>query len=151
MQDAKGLIKSAIRDEDPVIFLEHKLLYAKKEEVPEEEYTIPLGKADVKREGKDVTIITWSRQVYFALEAAEELAKEGIDCEVLDLRSLVPLDWEAIKESVTKTHNAVVVHESIKKKRFCRRVIGKITEEYDELYSPYTCTALNVVPHLRQH
>ena len=117
-KDAKGMIKAAIRDNDPVVFLEHRLIYAKKEEIPEEEYIIPLGKADVKRQGKDITIITWSRQVYFALEAAEELAKEGIDAEVLDLRSLVPLDWEAIKESVCKTHNVVIVHEAVKRSGF---------------------------------
>lgn len=147
-EDAKGLIKSAIRDDDPVIFLEHKLLYAKREEVPEEEYVIPLGKADIKREGKDVTIITWSRQVYFALEAAEELAKEGIDAEVLDLRTLVPLDWEAIKESVTKTHNVVIVHEGVKRSGFGGELSAQITEElFDELDSPVTrVAALNVVP-----
>ena len=99
-EDAKGLLKSAIRDEDPVIFIEHKLLYAKKEQIPEGEYTIPLGVADVKSEGTDITIVTWSREVYFALEAAEELAKEGISAEVLDLRTLVPLDWDAIVKSI---------------------------------------------------
>ena len=86
------MLKSAIRDEDPVIFIEHKLLYAKKEQIPEGEYTNPLGGAAVKREGTDITIVTWSREVYFALEAAEELAKEGNSAEVLDLRTLVPLD-----------------------------------------------------------
>ncbi len=147
-KDAKGLIKAAIRDDDPVIFLEHKLLYAKKEDIPEEEYVIPLGKADIKREGKDVTIITWSRQVFFALEAAEELAKEGIDCEVVDLRSLVPLDWEAIKESVSKTHNVVVVHEGVKRSGYGGELSAQITEElFDELDSPVTrVAALNVVP-----
>ncbi|NLB34187.1 MAG: alpha-ketoacid dehydrogenase subunit beta [Tissierellia bacterium] len=147
-RDAKGLIKAAIRDDDPVIFLEHKLLYAKKEDIPEEEYVIPLGKADIKREGKDVTIITWSRQVFFALEAAEELAKEGIDCEVVDLRSLVPLDWEAIKESVSKTHNVVVVHEGVKRSGYGGELSAQITEElFDELDSPVTrVAALNVVP-----
>ena len=85
-EDAKGLLKTAIRDEDPVIFLEHKLLYAHKEEIPEGEYTIPLGQAKVKREGKDLTIISWSREVNFALEAAKTLEQEGIDVEVLDLR-----------------------------------------------------------------
>ena len=88
--DAKGLLKTAIRDDDPVIFLEHKLLYAGKGEVPEEEYLIPFGQADVKRAGKDVTILTYSREVLFSLQAADELAKEGIDVEVIDLRSLVP-------------------------------------------------------------
>ena len=96
--DAKGLLKTAIRDDDPVIFLEHKLLYAKKEEIPEEEYTIPLGQAAVKREGKDISIITWSREVNFAMEAAAKLAEQGIEAEVLDLRTLVPLDWDAIGE-----------------------------------------------------
>lgn len=147
-KDAKGLIKAAIRDDDPVIFLEHKLLYAKKEELPEEEYIIPLGKAEVKREGKDITIITWSRQVYFALDAAEELAKKGIDVEVLDLRSLVPLDWEAIKESVCKTHNVVVVHEGVKRSGFGGELSAQITEElFDELDAPVErVAALNVVP-----
>jgi len=146
--DAKGLIKSAIRDEDPVIFLEHKLLYATKGEVPEEEYVIPLGKADVKREGKDVTIITWSRQVFFALDAAKELEKEGVDVEVIDLRSLVPLDWEAIKESVSKTHNVVVVQEGVKRSGFAGELSAQITEElFDELDSPVVrVAALNVVP-----
>ena len=110
-EDAKGLLKSAIRDDDPVICMEHKLLYAKKEQIPEGEYTIPLGVADVKREGSDITIITWSREVYFALEAAEKLAAEGIQAEVLDLRTLVPLDWDAIVASVSKTHNVIVVSE----------------------------------------
>ena len=114
-EDAKGLLKSAIRDEDPVIFIEHKLLYAKKEQIPEGEYTIPLGFADVKREGTDITIVTWSREVYFALEAAEELAKEGINAEVLDLRTLVPLDWDAIVKSVSKTHNVIVLSEEVKR------------------------------------
>src|SRR5665811_1518729 len=84
--DAKGLLKAAIRDDDPVMFLEHKILYAQKGDVPTEEYIIPLGKADVKRVGKDVTIIAYSRQVLFALEAAKELEKQGIDAEVVDLR-----------------------------------------------------------------
>lgn len=146
--DAKGLIKAAIRDDDPVMFIEHKLLYAKKGEVPEEEYVIPLGKADVKREGKDVTIITWSRQVFFALDAAKELAKEGIDAEVLDLRSLVPLDWEAIKESVCKTHNVVIVHEGVKRSGFGGELSAQIVEDlFDELDSPVErVAALNVVP-----
>lgn len=146
--DAKGLIKSAIRDNDPVIFLEHKLLYATKSEVPEEEYVIPLGKADVKREGKDVTIITWSRQVFFALDAAKELENEGIDVEVLDLRSLVPLDWDAIKESVSKTHNVVIVQEGVKRSGFAGEISAQIMEElFDELDSPVERVAgLNIVP-----
>lgn len=145
--DAKGLLKSAIRDNDPVVFLEHKLLYAKKEDIPEEEYLIPLGKADIKREGKDVTIITWSRQVYFSLNAAKELEKEGIDVEVLDLRTLVPLDWEAIKESVSKTHYVIVVEEGVKRGGVGAELSAQITEDlFDELDAPVARVAgLNVV------
>ncbi|SET08376.1 pyruvate dehydrogenase E1 component beta subunit [Natronincola peptidivorans] len=146
--DAKGLLKASIRDEDPVIFLEHKLLYAAKGEIPEGEHIIPIGEADVKREGKDVTIITWSRQVFFALEAAKELEKDGIDVEVIDLRSLVPLDWETIKKSVSKTHNVVVVQEGNKRSGFAGEISSQIMEElFDELDSPVERVAgLNVVP-----
>lgn len=145
--DAKGLMKAAIRDDDPVIFLEHKLLYAKREVVPEEEYIIPLGKADVKREGTDVTIITWSRQVFFALDAAEELAKQGVSVEVLDLRTLVPLDWDAIKESVTKTHHAIIVEEGVKRGGVGAEISSQIMEElFDELDAPVERVAgLNIV------
>jgi pyruvate dehydrogenase E1 component beta subunit len=146
--DAKGLIKAAIRDDDPVIFLEHKLLYATKGEIPEGEHVIPLGVADVKREGKDVTIITWSRQVFFALDAAKELEKEGIDVEVIDLRTLVPLDWETIKKSVAKTHNVVVVQEGVKRSGFAGEISAQIMEElFDELDAPVErVAALNIVP-----
>ena len=135
--EAKALIKSAIRDDDPVIFLEHKLLYAMKEEVPEGENVIPLGVAAVKREGKDITILTWSRQVYFALEAAEQLAKIGIDVEVVDLRTLVPLDWDTIKTSVCKTHNVIVLEEGVKRGGIGAELSAQITEEiFDELDAP---------------
>ncbi|MCD8138921.1 MAG: alpha-ketoacid dehydrogenase subunit beta [Planctomycetaceae bacterium] len=146
--DHKGLLKSAIRDNDPVIFLEHKLLYAKKEEVPEDDdYLIPLGKADVKRPGRDLTIITWSRQVYFALEAAEALAADGIDAEVLDLRSLVPLDWDAVRESVVKTHNVMIVEEGVKRGGVGAELAAEIMEDlFDELDSPVARVAgANVV------
>lgn len=145
--DAKGLMKTAIRDDDPVIFLEHKLLYAKKEEIPEGEYTIPLGVADVKREGKDITIITWSREVHFSLEAAETLAKEGIDVEVLDLRSLVPLDWDAIVKSVSKTHNVIIVSEEVKRGSYAGELSAQIAEELmDELDAPVMrVCGLNIV------
>jgi acetoin:2,6-dichlorophenolindophenol oxidoreductase subunit beta len=145
--DAKGLLKAAIRDEDPVIFLEHKLLYALKGEMPEEEHIIPLGTAEVKREGKDVTIITWSRQVLFALEAAAELAKEGVDVEVIDLRTLVPLDWESIKKSVGKTHNVVIVQEGYKRSGYAGEIAAQIMAElFDELDSPVERVAgLNTV------
>lgn len=146
-EDAKGLIKSAIRDDDPVIFLEHKLLYAKREEVPKGEYTIPLGEADVKREGSDLTIITWSRQVFFALDAAKELEEIGINVEVLDLRTLVPLDWEAIKKSVEKTNNVIIVEESVKRGGFGGEISAQIMEElFDELDSPVErVSGLNIV------
>ena len=146
-EDAKGLIKSAIRDDDPVIVLEHKLLYAKKEEIPEEEYLTPIGKAKVKREGKDLSIITWSREVNFSMEAAEKLAAEGIDVEVLDLRTLVPIDWEAIKASVSKTHNVIVVSEEVKRGSYAGEISAQIAEElFDELDAPVErVCGLNIV------
>lgn len=110
--DAKGLLKSAIRDNNPVIFLEHELLYNSKGEVPEDpEFLVPLGRAEVKRPGEQVTIVAYARMTVLALEAAEELAREGISCEVVDLRSLAPLDEAAILASVRKTGRAVVVEE----------------------------------------
>ena len=136
-EEAKGLLKSAIRDDDPVMFLEHKLLYARKEEIPEGEYTIPIGKAKVKREGKDITIITWSRQVNFSLEASEVLAKEGVSAEVLDLRTLVPLDWEAIVQSVSKTHRVIIVSEEVKRGSYAGELSAQIAEDlFDELDAP---------------
>lgn len=110
-RDAYGLLKSAIRDDNPVCFLESELYYGHAEEVEDEEFTIPLGKADIKRPGKDVTIVTWNKMVYTCLEAAEALAAEGIDAEVLDLRTIRPLDEEALYESVGRTHRMVVVQE----------------------------------------
>lgn len=147
-KDAKGMLKSAIRDDDPVIVLEHKLLYAKKEEIPEEEYLIPLGQADVKREGRDLSIITWSREVNFSLEAAQTLAAEGIDVEVLDLRSLVPLDWDAIVKSVSKTHNVIIVSEEVKRGSYAGELSAQIAEElFDELDAPVErVCGLNIVP-----
>ena len=115
--DAKGLMKTAIRDNDPVMFMENTLLYGEKWEVPEEEYLIPLGKADVKREGTDITLIAHGRAALTALRAAEILAAEhNINAEVLDLRSIRPLDEEAILASVRKTHRAVLIEEN---KPFC--------------------------------
>ncbi len=110
--DAKGLLKSAIRSDDPVLFLEHEGLYGVKGEVPEGEYAIPLGVADVKRTGSHVTLVAVSRMVYVCLEAAELLAKDGIDAEVVDLRGLNPLDMEAVLASVRKTRRALTVEES---------------------------------------
>lgn len=113
--DAKGLLKAAIRDDDPVMFIEHKLLYNVKGPVPEEEYLIPLGKADVKRSGKNLTIIATSRMVGRVLEAAGHLAQEGVDAEVIDPRTLVPLDEETILESVRKTGKVLIVHEAVER------------------------------------
>jgi acetoin:2,6-dichlorophenolindophenol oxidoreductase subunit beta len=110
--DAKGLLKCALREDNPVIFIEHKLLYNTKGQVPEEEYTVPLGVADVKRAGSDVTLVSLSRTVLFALEAAEEAGQEGVSAEVIDLRTTVPLDVEAVLKSVRKTGRLVVAHES---------------------------------------
>jgi len=113
--DAKGLLKSAIRDDGPVVFIEHKMLYGTAGDVPEEEYLIPLGKADIKRQGKDITLVTYSRMVFRALEAAGDLDREGISCEVIDPRTLVPLDIDCITASVNRTGRLMVVTES------CRR------------------------------
>jgi len=113
--DAKGLLKSAIRDDDPVFFIEHKLLYLQKGPVPEEEYTVPLGVAEVKREGRDATIVATSSMVGKSLQAAEELAKEGISCEVVDPRTLFPLDKETILASVRKTGRLLITHEAVQR------------------------------------
>lgn len=109
--DAKGLLKSAIRDGNPIVFIEGEVLYGRKGQVPEEEYTIPLGKGDVKREGKDVTVIAWSKMVYVAQDAAAELAKSGIEVELIDPRTIRPLDEELILRSVKKTNRCVIVEE----------------------------------------
>ncbi len=109
--DAKGLLKSAIRDENPVVFMESEVMYGDQGEVPEEEYLIPIGKADIKRQGSDVTIVSFNKMMKVALGAAEELAKEGIDAEVIDLRTIRPLDWNTIIESVKKTNRLVIVEE----------------------------------------
>ncbi len=127
--DAKGLLISAIRDNDPVVFLEHMKLYRSfREEVPEEEYTIPLGKADVKREGKDVSIITYGAMVHSSLKAAEELAKDGIEAEVIDLRTVSPLDIDTIIASVEKTNRAIVVQEAQKQAGVAANVVAEIND-----------------------
>ncbi|MGB2992336.1 MAG: alpha-ketoacid dehydrogenase subunit beta [Paenisporosarcina sp.] len=127
--DAKGLLISAIRDNDPVIFLEHMKLYRSfRQEVPEEEYTIPLGKAEVKREGKDLTIITYGAMVHDSLKAAEELEKENYSVEVIDLRTIQPLDIETIIASVEKTGRAIVVQEAQKQAGIAANVVAEINE-----------------------
>ncbi|PWG00379.1 alpha-ketoacid dehydrogenase subunit beta [Levilactobacillus bambusae] len=128
--DAKGLMISAIRSDDPVLFLEHMKLYRSfKEEVPDEAYTVPLDKADVKRDGQDVTIITYGAMVRDSLAAADELAKEGIDTEVVDLRTISPLDHETILNSVKKTGHVVLVQEAQKQAGVSGQVAALIAEE----------------------
>lgn len=124
--DAKGLLISAIRDNNPVVFLEHKLLYRVKGPVPTGEYTIPLAKADVKRTGKDLTIIAWSIEVPRALAAAERLAQEGIEAEVVDPRTLRPFDEETIVASARKTGKVMVVHEAVQMGGFGGEVVARI-------------------------
>jgi len=109
--DAKGLLKAAIRDEDPVIFMESEVMYGDKGEVPEEEYLIPIGKADIKRQGRDVTIVSYNKMMKVALGAADELEKENISAEVIDLRTIRPLDWMTVVESIKKTNRVVIVEE----------------------------------------
>jgi len=145
--DAKGLLKTCIRDDNPVIFIEHKMLYRTEGEIPEQEYTVPLGVADIKREGTDVTIIAYSRMVLFALEAAEELAEEGISAEVIDLRTLKPLDIDAIINSVKKTNRAVVVYEGYKTCGVGAEIATLIIEKtFDYLDAPVVRVAGEDVP-----
>jgi len=127
--DAKGLIKSSIRDNDPVIFFEHKGLYRKiKEELPTEDYTVPIGKAKVVREGRDLTIVTYGAMVWTALEAAEKMAEEGASVEVIDLRTLLPLDRETVCESVKKTSKVLLVHEDTRTAGLAGELAVSITE-----------------------
>ncbi len=135
--DAKGLLKSALRDENPVVFIEHKLLYATKGPVPEEEYTIPLGQADIKRRGEHVTLVSLSRTVLHALQAAEEVAKQGISVEVIDLRGTVPLDLDAVLASVRKTGRLVVAHESHRRLGIGAEITALVQEHaFDYLDAP---------------
>jgi len=145
--DAKGLLVSAIRDDNPVIFLEHKVLYAQKGQVPTEPYAIPLGKADVKRPGTDVTVVAWQVMVHRALAAAAELEKDGISVEVIDPRTLVPLDQETILESVRKTGRLVVVHEAVKRGGFGAEIAALVSEHaIDYLDAPIVRVASRNVP-----
>jgi pyruvate dehydrogenase E1 component beta subunit len=128
--DTKGLLASAIRDPDPVIFLEPKLIYrAFRQDVPDEPYTVPLGEAAVRREGADVSVFTWGAMTRPTMEAAENLAEEGVDCEVVDLRTLSPMDEETILESFKKTGRAVVVHEAPKTGGLAGEIIATIQED----------------------
>ncbi|ANU09584.1 acetoin dehydrogenase subunit beta [Planococcus antarcticus DSM 14505] len=146
--DAKGLLKAAIDDDNPVIFYEHKLCYPKKSDVPEEAYSIPLGKADIKKQGSDVTIVATAIMVHKSLEAAEELQKEGIEVEVIDPRTLVPLDIETIVQSVKKTGRLVVVHEAVKRGGFGGEIASLIAESeaFDYLDAPIKRLGGKAVP-----
>ena len=136
--DAKGLIKSAIRDNNPVVFFEHKFLYRRiKEEIPGDDYTVPLGKARVAREGRDISIITYAAMVHIALEAAEILAREGIELEILDLRTLLPLDEEAIATTVRRTNRVIILHEDTKPGGIAGEISAIINERaFDDLDGP---------------
>ncbi len=146
--DHKGLLKASIRDDNPVIFVEHKVLYGIKGPVPEDEdYVIPLGKGDIKRQGEDVTVVATSMMVYKALTAAEELAKEGISVEVVDPRTLVPLDKDIILSSVEKTGRLVIVHEAVKTGGFGGEIAAIVAEEgFDYLDAPIKRVAAHDVP-----
>ena len=145
--DAKGLLKAAIRDDNPVMFIEHKMLYGIEGYVPEEDYIIPYGVADVKREGSDVTVVTYSRMVHRSLEAAEKLADDGISVEVIDLRTLKPLDMETISASVKKTGRVIGVTEAYKTGSFLSELATRIQEElFDWLDAPVLRVAAADVP-----
>lgn len=145
--DAKGMLKSAIRSDDPVVFIEHENLYGEKGEVPEGEHLVPIGKADIKRPGSDVTLITYSRSVKTTLAAAESLAGEGIDAEVIDLRTLRPLDLDTLLTSVVKTHRAVIVEEDWPYCGLGAGVADRIYRKvFDELDAPIGRVASNDAP-----
>ena len=136
--DAKGLIKASIRDNNPVIFFEHKFLYRRiKEEVPADDYVVPIGKARVAREGRDISVITYAAMVHTALEAAETLAKEGIELRIIDLRTLAPIDHDAILETVRKTNKVIVLHEDTKTGGISGEIAAIIQEgAFDALDGP---------------
>jgi pyruvate/2-oxoglutarate/acetoin dehydrogenase E1 component len=145
--NAKGLLKSAIRSDDPVIVVENKLLYATRGEVPEDEYLVPIGKADVVRPGNDVSIIATSRMLLFALKAANRLAGEGIDVEVIDPQTLVPLDIETLIDSVEKTGRVVIVHEACERCGVGAEIAAQIQEKaFDYLDGPILRVANPNVP-----
>ncbi|MGD8955268.1 MAG: alpha-ketoacid dehydrogenase subunit beta [Desulfobacterales bacterium] len=145
--DAKGLLIEAIRDDNPVVFLEHKLLYAFEGEVPDGAYTIPFGQVDIKREGKDVTVVATAKMVHTALGAAEKLAADGISVEVVDPRTLCPLDEDGIIESVKKTHRLVIVHEEVKFAGSGAEIAAMVAEKaFDYLDAPILRVAAPFCP-----
>lgn len=130
--DAKGLLTASLRDNNPVLFIEHKVLYTVSGPVPEEEFLVPLGKAEVKREGKDVTLISYSLMLNKTLTAAEQLAKDGIQAEVIDLRTLSPLDHETLAQSVKKTHKAIVIQEAVEMAGVASQVVKSLVDSVFE-------------------
>ncbi len=146
-RDVKGVLKAAIRDDNPVIVVENKALHALKGEIPEEEYMIPIGEADVKREGKDVTVVATSRMVHEALKAARKLMDDGVDVEVVDLLSISPWDKETVFDSVSKTHRLVVAHEAVKQCGIGAEISAAVAEEIlDELDAPIQRVGAPFVP-----
>jgi pyruvate/2-oxoglutarate/acetoin dehydrogenase E1 component len=145
--DVKGLLKASIRDDNPVIFVENKTLHAMKGSIPEEDYVVPLGKADVKREGSDVTIVTASKLVQESLKAADVLAQEGISVEVVDLMTIQPWDKETVFNSVAKTHRLITAHEAVKQFGFGAEISAAVAEEIlDELDAPIMRVGAPFVP-----
>jgi acetoin:2,6-dichlorophenolindophenol oxidoreductase subunit beta len=147
--DAKGLLISAIRDDDPVIFIEHKLLYLTDGEVPDEPYLVPLGEADIKRSGTDVTLVSWSHMVTKCLKAAEELAADGVSVEVIDLRTLVPMDIATVLDSVRRTGRLVIAQEAVRRGGVASEVAAVVAEQaFDSLRAPIVRVAAfnTVVP-----
>lgn len=146
-EDAKGLLKAAIRSDDPVLFIEHATLYQVRGEVPEGDYLLPIGKSKVQRPGKDVTIVTYSKGLELSLKAADELAKEGIEPEIVDLRSLRPLDMEPVLESFRKTNRAVIVEEGWQSFGVGSEVAARIYEQaFDYVDAPIRRVAQKEVP-----
>ncbi|MDD5622729.1 MAG: alpha-ketoacid dehydrogenase subunit beta [Actinomycetota bacterium] len=140
--DAKGLLKTAVRDNGPVIFIEHKMIYPVKGPVPEKEYTIPFGKADIKRRGRDITILAYANMVLKSLEAAEEMEREGVDCEIIDPRTLVPLDIDAIIDSVKKTGRLLIVSEACRRGSVASDISARVTEKaFEYLKAPVKIVA----------
>src|SRR5512136_1676345 len=146
-EDAKGMLKSAIRSNDPILFLEHATLYQTRGEVPEGEYLVPLGKSKVQRPGKDVTIVTYSKGLEISMKAADELAKEGVEAEIVDLRSLRPLDLDPVIESFKKTNRAVVVEEGWRSFGVGSGISSRIYEQaFDYVDAPVRRVAQKEVP-----
>jgi pyruvate dehydrogenase E1 component beta subunit len=146
-EDAKGMLKAAIRSDDPVLFIEHATLYQTRGEVPDGDYTVPLGKSKIQRPGNDVTIVTYSKMLEFSTRAAEQLAKEGIQAEIVDLRSLRPLDMGPVLESFKKTNRAVIVEEGWRSYGVGSEVAARIYEEaFDYVDMPIKRVAQQEVP-----